>query len=65
MDQPSKEEIRVFLAAFDKLDSFEAQQRTVRGHGAFNPNELPIPACVTVVKWLRVIATQPDCGTAR
>lgn len=60
MDQPSSADIQEFLAIFSKLESFEACQRVVRGYGAFKENELPIPACRTVMSWLRAISLTPN-----
>jgi hypothetical protein len=53
LPEPSVDEIHEFLDAFKKLDEFECRTRLIRGHGAFNSAELPIPAVVTVMVWLK------------
>lgn len=60
-DQPNNHELREFLNAFKRLESFEAQQRHVRGYGAFKVDECPMPAVVKVIGWLRRL--ESDEGT--
>lgn len=50
--QPSCEEITKFLRALDRMEEFIAQQSHVRGCGPFREDEIPIPECVKVRKWL-------------
>lgn len=52
VNKPTKEEIKKFLEVFDTLNEFEASQRRLRGYGALNENELPIPEVLKVYEWL-------------
>lgn len=52
MDEPVGDDLKAFLDVWNRLCNFEASQRYIRGYGAFNPNELPIPAAVRVIKWM-------------
>lgn len=56
--KPTKAEIAAFVQVFDLLSSFEAQQRQFRARGLFKEGDLPIPAIVTVLAWLRAEATE-------
>lgn len=58
LDKPTSDEIRTFLGAFDRLSAFEAQTRMVRGYGAFTDAEVPIPACVKVIDYLKALAAE-------
>ena len=51
---PPLHDITRFVDVFRRLDAFEAQQRSIRGHGAFDPSRdpLPDPAVVRVLRWL-------------
>ena len=51
--EPTKEEFSKFLDVFEKLASFEAQSRELRGIGCFSSEDkLPIPEVVCVLNWL-------------
>jgi O-glycosyl hydrolase len=53
---PTAAQIARFLACFDALSRFEAQQQVIRGYGAFDRKEwpdTPDPAVVEVVGWLK------------
>lgn len=52
---PDRNEMDEFIAAFTKLERFEAEQRYVRGGGAFNPKDLPIEGVRKTMAWLRQI----------
>lgn len=56
MNQPSPNEVAEFLGAYERLSKFEATHRLIRGHGAFDAKELPIPACIKTIKWLYEVA---------
>ena len=53
---PEKEEIHAFLGIVERLSRFEAESRLIRGAGIFREEELPHPASVNVLAWLRSIA---------
>lgn len=50
----SKDDIFIFLYAWSELNRYEGSQRTVRGYGAFNDEEIKriTPHCLRVVKCL-------------
>lgn len=52
---PHRNEIAEFIAIFNKLERFEAEQRYVRGGGAFDPKDLPILSVRQTMAWLRQI----------
>jgi hypothetical protein len=52
---PHRNEIAEFIACFTKLERFEAEQRYVRGGGAFDPKDLPILAVRKTMAWLQQI----------
>lgn len=57
--QPSPEQIKAFLAVFDKLTTFEVGIRHTRGYGAFTQEEIgsfPIPGVKKVRDWLEELA---------
>lgn len=56
MEQPTPLELRRFLEVVEQLDHFESMQRHIRGYGAFDPAELPVPEVVTTLAWLRELA---------
>jgi hypothetical protein len=57
---PTKKEIRRFIEVVDKLSKFEAEQRTIRGWGAWSErtDTLPIPEAITVMNWLKDLAEE-------
>lgn len=50
---PTKEEFEKFITVIERLSSFEAEHRYIRGWGMLNEAELPIPEVVNVVTWLK------------
>lgn len=52
IEKPTQEEIKVFIEVIDILVKFEAEQRHIRGYGAFIEQDLPIPEFVKVRQWL-------------
>ena len=55
---PPKAIIARFLEVWERLAKFEANQRAIRGYGAFEEKDLPIPAAITVIQWLKNLAGQ-------
>ena len=56
MTQPSSPDIERFICAFEILSGFEAQQRELRGWGAFHASwPRPDPSCIRVLEWLKEI----------
>lgn len=54
---PSNKDIRRFVEVVVILDEFEANQRLLRGHGAFPSGMvMPIPEVQRVMAWLRELA---------
>jgi len=47
---PTRQEMERFIEVFDKLVSFEAEQRNIRGYGLFPDG--PVPEVMTVSRWL-------------
>lgn len=59
---PTAVELCEFLSVYERLEKFEVQQRCIRGYGAFDESDLPIPAAQKVIGWLRSmvpITSQP------
>ena len=52
MQQPTAQDIEIFLEVWAKLDAFEATQRVIRGYGAGIERPRPIPAVIATVEWL-------------
>lgn len=50
---PAQADFQKFVEVFDTLNGFEVNQRAIRGYGAFDEKELPMPEVVRVVAWLR------------
>ena len=50
---PTKEEFDKFITVIERLSSFEAEHRCIRGWGMLNEADLPIPEVVNVVRWLK------------
>ena len=65
-DFPSASDIARFLEVFQALDSFESGQRMMRGYGVFDPatTELPDPATVRTIAWLRGLAAGETASPA-
>ena len=56
MIQPNKDSLRKFLEIFETLNAFEANQRIIRGYGAFREEDCPMPEAVEVLQWLRFLS---------
>ena len=52
---PTADELQRFLAVFECLNGFEASQRSIRGHGAFDPatEAMPDPAVIRTLAWIK------------
>ena len=50
---PSREDFQVFVRTFEVLTNFEATQFVIRGYGAFDRKDLPIPEVRRVLDWLK------------
>jgi len=58
LNQPTAEEIKLFLEFYQNLLDFDGQTRYIRGYGAappegFEKGPFPIPALEKVAEWLR------------
>lgn len=51
--EPSKEEFIKFLKVTFTAFQFEAQQRQIRGYGAFKEEDLPVPEVVAIINWIK------------
>lgn len=53
----SRADVKRFLEVFRGLESFEAQERYLRGYGAFGPTvSLPVPEAQRTANWLAQLA---------
>ena len=53
MEDITRSEVLIFLRTILRLSLFEAQQREIRGYGAFKESELPIPSFIFVLNALK------------
>jgi len=51
------EQIAKFVAVFEALSAYEAEQEFIRGHGLFSKEDCPMPEVVTVLAWLRSLTS--------
>ena len=55
---PTKEDLKVFIKEVHAMSLFEAEHRNLRGWDLYKPENVPIPAVMTVMKWLNEIVDE-------